>query len=268
MMSIMVSLDLINSAIDVNNANLALGNDTFEAAGATFVRNYEAPDIYEANHVTNIRVDTLEAVDALFARVDTEYDGYRHRRYDVDHRTHPTVTARLQLEDYERSELLVMLLDGDLIGAPRKHEIRPVVTEEDWHSLAVLKLADWLEGRQKHGRPPQPEVGEAMTRVDRAKCPPVQYFLAYANGEPVAYLNSWAGIDGIGQVENLFTVPTYRNRGIATALIHRCVRDCREKGADAVIIGADPTDTPKHIYASVGFRPVAVSAHYVKRLPV
>jgi hypothetical protein len=33
-----------------------------------------------------------------------------------------------------------------------------------------------------------------------------------------------------------------------------------------VIIVADPTDTPKQIYARMGFMPVAVTAHYVKRL--
>ena len=73
-------------------------------------------------------------------------------------------------------------------------------------------------------------------------------------------------MNGVGQVENLFTHPDYRNRGIATALIHHCVADARAKGAGPVVIVADPTDTPKNIYARMGFRPVAVVGHYLKDL--
>jgi GNAT superfamily N-acetyltransferase len=261
-----ISLDLIHQALDVNDANLALGNETFEAAGATFVRNRDAPDIYDANHVTNIRLSAPSEVGALFARAEEEYAGNNHRRFDTDHRTHPAVIARLRLEDYERSEGLVMLLEEQLRGTPKEHDIRPVIGEKDWTAFASLKREDWFEYRKKQGRPPDPEVAEAMIRVDRGKCPPVRYFLAYVEGRPAAYFNAWNGIDGLGQVEDLFTHPNYRNQGLATALVHRCVAHCRENGAGPVIIVADPTDTPKHIYARLGFRPVAVNAHYIKRL--
>jgi predicted GNAT family acetyltransferase len=94
----------------------------------------------------------------------------------------------------------------------------------------------------------------------------VQYWLAFVHGEPVAYFNSWAGIDGVGQVEDLFTHPDYRRRGVATALIHHCVAECRRQGAGPVVIVADPTDTPKQIYSAMGFRPIAVCTHYLKKL--
>jgi len=58
----------------------------------------------------------------------------------------------------------------------------------------------------------------------------------------------------------------YRRRGLATALIHRCVADCRAKGAGPVIIAANPNDTPKNMYAAMGFRPIAVCSHYLKKL--
>lgn len=60
--------------------------------------------------------------------------------------------------------------------------------------------------------------------------------------------------------------PDYRKRGVATALIHHCVSQCRAKGAGPVVIVADPTDTPKNIYARMGFRPVAIQSKYLKRL--
>ncbi len=83
----------------------------------------------------------------------------------------------------------------------------------------------------------------------------------------MAYFNSWAGVDGVGQVEDLFTHPDFRHRGLATALIHHCVAECRRGGAGPVIIVAEPTDTPKQMYAAMGFRPAAIATHYLKKLP-
>ena len=48
------------------------------------------------------------------------------------------------------------------------------------------------------------------------------------------------------------------------ALIHRCVADCREQGAGPVVITASASDTPKEIYAAMGFRPSAVKREYGK----
>jgi predicted GNAT family acetyltransferase len=105
-----------------------------------------------------------------------------------------------------------------------------------------------------------------MLGTHRAKQPPVQYWLAYLKGRPVAYFNSWQGVEGVGQVEDLFTHPDSRHQSLATALIHHCVADCRRKGAGPVVIVADPADTPKQIYAALGFRPVTVYSHYFKKL--
>ena len=84
--------------------------------------------------------------------------------------------------------------------------------------------------------------------------------------QPAGFFNAWEGVDGMGQVEDLFVLPEYRKRGIATALIHHCVAESRRRGAKEVLIVADPDDTPKNIYARMGFRPVAVHGHYLKKL--
>jgi GNAT superfamily N-acetyltransferase len=66
-------------------------------------------------------------------------------------------------------------------------------------------------------------------------------------------------------VEDLFTLPRYRNRGIARALIHHCVDDARARGAENVLIGARPDDTPKNIYAAMGFEPTCLTRNWLKR---
>jgi len=256
--------EVVRRALAVNQALLALGNEVFEAEGAAFVRNRDAPAIRDSNHVANVRARTPEEIDRLLARVDREYAGVPHRRFDVDLDTPPAFEARLALEGYRSDEALVMLLEGELIGEAPSHRIRLVESEPDWAAYAALHAIDWRAYTERLGRPVEPAVGEAMRRCRRAKSPPVRWWLAWADGEPRAYFSSWEGTEGVGQVEDLFTHPEFRHRGLATALIHRSVADCRAYGAGSVVIVADPTDTPKELYARLGFRPVAIKRSWWK----
>ena len=96
------------------------------------------------------------------------------------------------------------------------------------------------------------------------KFPQVRYWLSHVDGEHRANFSSWAGVDGVGQVEDLYTHHDFRHRGLATALIHHCVADSRAQGAESVVITADPADTLKRMFAAIGFRPVAITSEYVK----
>ncbi|HEV8575138.1 MAG TPA: hypothetical protein VGR43_10580, partial [Dehalococcoidia bacterium] len=98
--------ELVRQSLDVNAANLALGHETFEAEGATFVRNQTYRNIYDANHVTRVTASSPEEINRLLARAEQEYAHAGHRRYDVDFRTHPSFIARLVLERYERTDAL------------------------------------------------------------------------------------------------------------------------------------------------------------------
>jgi GNAT superfamily N-acetyltransferase len=259
--------DLAAKALDTNQGQYLVGNETFELAGATFVRNADAPGIYDANHVANIRARTRGEIGDLLAAVEREYADSAHRSFHADHRTPPEFVARLLLEPgYKRDDALVMLLEGDLRGTAPQCDIRPQTTDADWDAYYELFLIDWQEDHAKTGRDFREEVARQMLQVKRAKQGTVKYWLAYVGKQAVAYFNSSEGVAGVGQVEDLFTHPDFRNRGIASALIHHCVRESRDAGAGPVVIVADPSDTPKNIYARMGFRPVAVASQYLKRL--
>ena len=259
--------DLASRALSVDEAWMALGNEWFEAEGATYIRNLEAPLIRDANHVRNVRASTPEEIEALLARVEQEFAGVPHRCFRVDHRMPPLLEARVALEGYQRGETLMLALEGDLLGAVKEHDIRPVESEHDWEAYRGLREMDWQDYVQRQNRPyDETEVRavDQMVSSCRAKSPPVRYWLAYVDGQPRAYLGSWEGRDGVGQVEDLFTHPDFRHRGLATALIRHGVADCRACGAGPIAIAADPSDTPKQMYAAMGFRPVAVTRSYWK----
>ena len=88
--------------------------------------------------------------------------------------------------------------------------------------------------------------------------------MAYAEGAPRAFFSSWTSSEGVAVLDFLYTHPDYRRRGLATALIHHCVADSRARGAGPVALETDPSDTPKHMYAAMGFRPLSVSYEYLK----
>ena len=252
--------------LHVNDANLALGHEVFEAAGATFVRDKRFPDIHDANHVTHVSASTPDEIDSLLRRVEREYAHCKHRKFHTDFTTPPQLEARLALEGYEPTDALVMLLEGRLRAEPKPHDIRSLDDDAGWRAFDALHALDWQEHATRAKIEAPATVGEALAATQRLKSPPVRVFLAYVDGEPAGYFNAWEGIDGVGQVENLFVHPAYRHRGVATALIAHCVEDARAHGAGPVVIVSDPTDTPKHMYAALGFRPVALKRGWLKRL--
>ena len=255
--------DLIAKALDVNQANINLGiAEVFEAERATFVRDRRWPDIRDANHVTDVRASTPEEIDSLLARAEREFTGFPHRAYFVDYRTPPAFESRLALEGYTQNAALVMLLEGELRSDTKQFEIRPVETDADWAAFGELQLLDWREYRERDGLETEEEVGRRMGETHRIKSPPRRYWLGCIDGTPRGYFTSWEGTEGVGQVEDLFVQKEFRRRGLATALIHHCVADSRAYGCGPVVIVADPTDTPKQMYATMGFRPVALKRQW------
>jgi len=258
--------DLVRRALAVDHAFLALGHECFEADGARFVRDRNLPAIHDANSITDVTAATPAEVDRLLARVEHEFSEVRHRQFLLDAMTSPVFEAALVLRGYEYSATVLLVLQGDLRGVPAPHDVRPLIEETDWEAYGRLKQRDWDERATRLGLSDLEWLGPQMVRQHRGKVPPVQYWLVRLDGRPRGFLASWPGHDGVGQVEDLYVEPEVRHRGLATALIRRGVADCRARGAAAVVIAADATDTPKAMYAAMGFEPVAVVHKYLLQL--
>lgn len=261
--------DLLQRVCATNEGWLKLGNEVFEAEGATFVRNTLTPRRQDSNHVADVTCSTSAELDRLFARMNIEYAAYDYRRVSVDALTPPEVSARLVLEGYTTGETLIMVLETDVRARPKDVDILGIESEADWAALATQSLMDWQEGARNHGEPQDEALMAEFALARKLKTPPVRGWLAYVDGVPRAHFSSWEGENGVGMVEDLFTHPEYRHRGLATALIARCVADARARGAGPVLIGAGPADTPKHMYAAMGFRPLYLARNFFKTgLPV
>jgi GNAT superfamily N-acetyltransferase len=257
--------ELLHRVCDTLDGYLALGNEVTEDADVRFVRNPTATQIWDANHGSRVRARSTGEIERVLARAEETFGHLKHRRWMCDPLTPPEFEARLVLEDYRVDADLQLLLEGDLRADPPEIDVRAVETDADWESVARLTRLDHEEEAVKFSRPVyQERVTRQMVGTKRAKCPPLRFFVARVDGVDCAFFSSWPGENGVGKVEDLFTHPDFRGRGIATALIVRCVLDARERGAGPVLIAALPSDTPKLLYERIGFRPLCITRGYLK----
>jgi ribosomal protein S18 acetylase RimI-like enzyme len=82
-----------------------------------------------------------------------------------------------------------------------------------------------------------------------------RYFTVRVDGAPVAAADLYS--DGrVAQVETVATLPAYRDRGYASAVVLRAVEVAQSAGHDLVFIEADAGDWPKELYARLGFEEI------------
>lgn len=74
-------------------------------------------------------------------------------------------------------------------------------------------------------------------------------------GRPVALTKSRSH-DGVGWVEDVYTVPAARKKGYARLLVGRAIARARAAHHEPTFILADDNDWPKHLYAELGFEPI------------
>jgi GNAT superfamily N-acetyltransferase len=264
---------LVDRAVSVRLLYHALGNGTVADPLGWFVANPDRAPIHAANHLRAPRAATPTEVDGLLRRADERFAGCDHRLVVCDPHTPPVVDARLVLDGYEEHVEVELVLTG--AAPPRPHppglRIRPVDDADDWAVLARMARSDHLEQCARRGEPPYPEaVSAALVADRRAKAPRLRTWLASADGFDVAHVASLAGEHGLGLVEDLYTIPEARGRGIGAALVAHAVDRIRDGGGDAVLIGARPGDRPVDLYRALGFEPLYLERSYLRapvRLP-
>jgi GNAT superfamily N-acetyltransferase len=246
-----------------------LGSEVLDEPLARFVRNVDAPRVYDVNHASRVRAKSSHEVDMVLARADEVFGACQHRVFDLDPWTPEVFPAALVLEGYELGDELELLLEGDLRvpRPPADVGLRLVESDDDWDVVRRLTRLDHEEQASRFADPLWDEgVTAEMVATKRAKAPALRFWLARVNGDDCAFFSSWPGTNGVGKVEDLFTHPDFRHRGIATTLMVHCVRDARARGAGPVLIGARPNDTAKDMYAAMGFQPFCVAHRCRKQL--
>jgi GNAT superfamily N-acetyltransferase len=237
----------------------SLGSDVLAPDGATAVRNRTVPEHRLGTFLCELRTADVPAVLAeASART-----GEPFRRVLVDRGTPPEGEAHLALNDWRLDVQLHLVLPAPTpVDAPTLR-VRPVVDYAGWTEIRRLFRIDHLEEDSRLGRPARPEhATTSAVALRRSLGPGVAYLLAERSGEVAGCIAYWPGEDGTGLIEDVFVEPRHRGIGVATDLLRHAVTHARARGAGPIVIGAEVGDTPKHLYARFGFRPVAVARSY------
>ena len=129
--------------------------------------------------------------------------------------------------------------------------------------MIVIGEADWATGRramietEPYGD--DAELADQLIELDRrlSQRMEVRHLAAVLDGEVAAYAGLYLE-GGVAQIEDVATLPRFRNRGLARAVVLRALAEARRAGAELVFLVADERDWPKDLYARLGFDGIGV----------
>lgn len=233
---------------------------------ATFVVNPAHPNVWDANQVSRVSAASPAQIDELLAEMERRFSHAPDRVAITDDFTPPGFVARLAFEDYrERVSVLQMVLDDGATPAGRADlTLREVREAADWDALWRLAVRDFAEGARSSGVSFGSDVARGLFAGYRAKRDIAPFFLAEIGGEPVAYGSVVTCPGGVGFIDDLFTLPEFRGRGVASTIVTYGAGLLRARGSRIVCIGALPAERPKRLYAKLGFAPLMLARTWVR----
>ena len=245
-----------------------LGHPTIAASFCHIVADPAYPRVWDANHADQVTARTEREIDDVFAAMDNHLAHSPWRVVHTDGFTPDAFVARLALDGFEERPVTIqMVLHGEPTGRGAEIDLRPVISDANWDDLHRLIVIDHAEGRRTGDLDLSPEFTASAVAAYRAKGASYQFNLVVQDGEAVAFGANAIAPNGVGMIEDLFTLPSARRRGIATAIIASFSDDLRANGCQTIFLGALAFEQPKHLYARLGFRPIGLARAWTMASP-
>jgi GNAT superfamily N-acetyltransferase len=244
-----------------------LGHAANETPYCGIVADPARPDLWDANHADNVTADSDTAIDAVLAAMDHHLAHSDWRVVDTDCFTPERFLARLAYLGFEERPLVVQMA-CDRLEPIRRADVEIVEVREqgDWDALAELAAADVAEGKRVGYLDLDAAFVRDLVGNYRLKSPDYRFHLAMRNGRAIAYGGMALAPNGMGMIEDLFTLSPLRRQGIASTLIAHFDRELRARGARSIFLGAMAEEEAKNLYYSLGFRPAMLTRCWVKNV--
>ena len=215
--------------------------------GGCVVRTPSLPHVWALNHLRLAGPVNYEQVVAL---AEEHLGDLPYRQVAIEHQASAELLeAPLRADGWKPDRELLMALarpadrEGDTAGVVE-------IGEDDASDLMRL----WVSDDPKMTAATLDQVVAATGREGRVRGAR-SLGIRDETGSLVAMTKLYS--DGTtAQVEDVFTVPDWRNRRCARRLITRAVTMARESGHELVFIVADDDGWPKHLYSRLGFDPI------------
>lgn len=251
--------------VDAYHWQRELGNDVIQTSHGRIVKNATMPDVWDANHASAVTAEHPDDIEAFLGSMERHLPHTSWRVIHTDSFTPEPFVARLALDGYTEQPATIQMVLSRKLRTAYSGDMAPIETEADWQSLAALVRRDHEEGARTSGNFLQPSVTDGIIAGYRAKSGPYRFHLARIDGKPVAYGALVAAPSGAGMIEDLFTLPTYRKRGIASAMIAQFSTALEEQGCTSIFLGALVNEQARHLYAKLGLRPEMLTRCWVRR---
>ena len=242
-----------------------LGHSATDHGDVRIVRDPAHPNVWDANHADGITADSDDRIDRVLALLDRHLTHSDWRVVHTDCFTPEPMLARLAWEGFvEQPAVIQMALAGE-VRAAAAPDLHPVDSDADWEELADLVALDHDEGLRTGGAALSRDVTRGIVASYRAKAPACQFHLVRIDGVAVAYGSLAAGPYRAGIIEDLYTRPSHRRRGIASGMIAAFADRLRRERCDTIFLGAIVGEEARLLYAALGFRPVMLTRTWVRR---
>lgn len=246
----------------------ALGQETRAIDNARIIVDPAHPNVWDTNHADCITAGTQEEIAGVLEALDQHLSHSDWRVVQIDPQTPENFIAHLALAGFlERSATIQMALQTPSLPAPAS-DLHPVETDADWAALAHLVAEDHREGLRTGEASPLQELTDGIVAGYRARTPSCRFFLSIDNGRPVAYGSYASGPLGAGMIEDLFTLPQARGRGIASRMIAAFADRLSDEGCRTVFLGALVGQRAATLYTKLGFVPVFLTRTWAHAGPV
>lgn len=247
----MTAADLERALAFLERADHAAARVEETPLGLLFVTP-ELPRRWDSNYLL-VRADVdpdslVEQADPLF-----EAAGLTHRKLSVPDEALGTRLWTSLPREWLRQRLLVMAHRRP----PEREPDLSLVTEVDEARLRATRAA--VIATYPWGRDPEVQRQLLDAKLLAARRVQTRFFAALVDGEPA----SWADLylaNGVAQVEDVATLESHRNRGLASAVVMAAVQAANDGGAELIFLVADEDDWPKELYVRLGFE--AIGRYY------
>jgi GNAT superfamily N-acetyltransferase len=239
----------------------ALAGELTAWAGGTVVLDRSAPDVWDSNHLRLERPweDTPE--DFPVAVEDaTRAFGMRTPVVSIaDEAQADHLGDALRAAGYVR--------DGFVFMASRTSpgRVEDVVEDFDYEGVRPHRRPHMALAWKSDEPPPAPELVDQQLAADAQVAAVVEdrWFAVRDGGTLVAMCRLMSRGD-VGQVEDVSTLPAFRNRGCARAVVGAAVTASHDAGHALTFIIAHEDDWPRRLYAKLGFELVGTTSRFRK----
>lgn len=211
------------------------------------VRAPSLPMVWGLNHV---RLSGAVSYEQATGLAEEHLGDLPYRQLAIEHEASvELLEAPLRADGWKPDRELLMVLSRP---ADREADTAGVVEVEEDEASALMRR--WVSDDDRMTAETLDQVVAATAREGRVRAAR-NLGMRDAAGELVAMTKLYT--DGItAQVEDVYTVPEWRNRGCGRRLITRAIALAREPGHELVFIVADDDGWPKRLYSRLGFDPI------------